>query len=442
MKGIKLTDEQRNVIKVFMKFLLNPNERYMLIQGAAGTGKTTMIKYMLESIHKQWKLLKGLLCIDPNTEDFNILLTATTNKAAAVLTDLSGDPTVRTVHSTLGLTLQKDYSTGQEYLKKNKRFETLHNTILILDEGSMLDDATTEFLDEALGPTSKAVIIGDVYQLAPVNQRLSAMQKMLHQHPTAVMSTVMRHGGPILEAATAFRDVVQNGVFQDILLSDKVIHVDGLTFHDEVKKAFLHPRYSPSRAKILAWSNGRVQDYNAHLRQLKSLGTSMQEGELVVTNKPIIAGGHIIPVDSEVEITYLGAEIEKFEVTGRRVELDGKVSAFLPNNYQDAQKLMKRIAKEARAADKAGDNILRKELWTHYFNIKDCWLDLRDQFASTVHKSQGSSCDEVFIDLYDIGRCNMPSDVARLLYVAISRARKRVIMTGELPPKYCGQMAA
>ncbi len=110
---MKLTEEQKNVIKAFMKFLIDPKEKFMIIQGPAGSGKTTMIKAMLEAMDKEFKLLKTLLC-ENQDESFNIKLTATTNKAVAVLRELSGDPSVSTIHSTLKLTLKKNFNTGTE----------------------------------------------------------------------------------------------------------------------------------------------------------------------------------------------------------------------------------------------------------------------------------------------------------------------------------------
>ena len=44
----------------------------------------------------------------------------------------------------------------------------------------------------------------------------------------------------------------------------------------------------------------------------------------------------------------------------------------------------------------------------------------------------------VFIDLDNIGSCNNPDQVARMLYVAISRARNRIFLFGKLPAKYGG----
>ena len=439
----ELTDEQKNVTRTFIKFLADPKEKYMFIQGAAGVGKTTMVKHMLESIKKKYKLLKTLLCENPEKQDFQIVLSATTNKAAATLSEIVGDHDVRTVHSVLGLSIRKDFRTGQEYLTKNNRWAPLLNTILIIDEGSMLDSVTMTFLAESLGPTSKAVIIGDIYQLAPVNENRTTMETMLHKYPTAVLDKVLRHSGPILEAATAFREVVKTGRFQDILLSDKVIYVDGPEFHEEVKAAFLHPDYNPDKAKILAWSNRRVQAYNQHMRKLKNQPELLQKGEYVVTNNPIIEKGSIIPTDSLVFISDLDeTEEELWGVMGRWATLDYKVRAFLPNDYKDAKRLLRAIKKEAQAASGRDQERQRRQLWSKYFEIKDTWLDLRPSYASTVHKAQGNTFDEVFIDLWDIGSCNLPMDVARMLYVAISRGRNRIILTGELPLKYRGALAA
>ena len=89
--------------------------------------------------------------------------------------------------------------------------------------------------------------------------------------------------------------------------------------------------------------------------------------------------------------------------------------------------LLKNIAKEAKVNPKK---------WPLYFQYKDEWLDLRPAYASTVHKAQGSTYTTVFMDLSDIGKCNIASDVARMLYVSISRASKQVYLYGDLPSKY------
>jgi ATP-dependent exoDNAse (exonuclease V) alpha subunit len=76
--------------------------------------------------------------------------------------------------------------------------------------------------------------------------------------------------------------------------------------------------------------------------------------------------------------------------------------------------------------------------WKIAGKIKDTMPDLRPRDAATVHKAQGSTYDTVFIDLGDISNCRNPNMAARLLYVAFTRARSRVVLYGDLAKKYGG----
>jgi ATP-dependent exoDNAse (exonuclease V) alpha subunit len=64
--------------------------------------------------------------------------------------------------------------------------------------------------------------------------------------------------------------------------------------------------------------------------------------------------------------------------------------------------------------------------------IDSQWIDLRGAYASTVNKAQGSTFDRVFIDLDDIRRCNSGDQIARMLYVGVSRAKQQVFLTGDI----------
>ena len=52
--------------------------------------------------------------------------------------------------------------------------------------------------------------------------------------------------------------------------------------------------------------------------------------------------------------------------------------------------------------------------------------------TATTNKAQGSTFDRVFVDLDDIRRCNSGDQIARMLYVGVSRARTQVFLTGDL----------
>jgi exodeoxyribonuclease-5 len=78
----------------------------------------------------------------------------------------------------------------------------------------------------------------------------------------------------------------------------------------------------------------------------------------------------------------------------------------------------------------------RRAAWVAFFAFKDAtFADLRPVHAATVHRSQGSTYQTVFVDLTDIGRNTRRDVLLRLLYVGLTRARGDVYVTGELPAR-------
>ncbi len=407
-------------MKMFGNFLLASKEKYMIIQGSAGTGKSTLTEYLIKSniVEKQMNMLRLVMGKNKNHSDFEIHLTATTNKAAAVLSQLTNmDAT--TIHNLLKLTVRSNVSTGTVELTKKKDFGLLHNKLIIIDEASMMNDELFEILEEVT-INCKVVLIGDKYQLAPVRQKIPVMDDI--QCTTATLHKVMRHAGNILTTSSDFRDVVESEVWCNVPNLPELQMVNGQDFQDLVDQAFTDKMYNSSTAKILAWTNKRVLSYNAYVRKLRGLPDKLQVGETVYTNKPIMLGRNNWPTDSRVRITGSSGPTESYKIKGRMIELDNRCSAFLPDSHQEAKAIIKDLAS-------------RKQ-WRTYFEIKEGWLDLRPAFASTVHKAQGATYRTVFIDLADIGRCNIKSDVARMMYVAISRAANQIYFYGDLPTKY------
>ena len=62
-----------------------------------------------------------------------------------------------------------------------------------------------------------------------------------------------------------------------------------------------------------------------------------------------------------------------------------------------------------------------------YMQEKSKYLDIRSGYATTIHQSQGSTYDTVFLDLADVNaRCRDKELKQRLIYVALTRARDKV----------------
>ena len=104
-------------------------------------------------------------------------------------------------------------------------------------------------------------------------------------------------------------------------------------------------------------------------------------------------------------------------VAGANVVINSK-QYFLPDKVSNIKKLIKQYTSMGE--------------YTKANAIKNTWVDLRPNFALTIHKSQGSTYDEVFIDLDDMKSIKDLRELAKLLYVAMSRAKYRVILTGDI----------
>lgn len=422
MPKIILNDDQKHALSVFNDFLADDNEKYMIIQGSAGCGKSTLIPFMHDHLQAQYQMYKLLLQTKPDKGDFEILLTATTNKAAAIIQEITGMETT-TIHSLLNVTVTYNMETGKPKLSKKKSYALIYNKIIVIDEASMINDDLFRLIDDTT-MNSKVILMGDQYQLAPVKQTKSIMETLPCTKVT--MNKIMRNSGIIMHTGAQYRNTVETGIFEDMPNDPLVKQVNKKDYLSLIKKAFTDQDYSLNKAKVLAWQNDRVHAYNSHIRQLRGFPKTLVEGETVFTNNPILVNTFRRPVDSPIYISKIGRDTISSGVKGKMVELDHVISLFLPDNPYDAKALLKNLAK--------------KKDWATHYAIKETWLDLRPAYASTVHKSQGSSYDTVFIDLSDIGRCHIWSDVARMLYVAISRAVKQVYLYGQLPPRYCKQV--
>ena len=418
---MNLNSCQQLAVDKFVDFLLSPSESELIISGKAGTGKSTLVSYLIDVIPSYFKTM-ALINAEPEHTRYDIQLAATTNKAAKVLSEKTGRTCV-TIHNLIGLTVQNNTSDGSTYLKKSRNYRLFNPGIIIIDEASFIDEGLLREIRAATIKGCKIVYIGDPYQLAPVKSTTKIPPVFVQGINEVRLQTIMRNPGAIELAAERYREAVDTGNFLPLLIdAPQVIHTTGAEFQALVDEYFVH-REEPNN-KILAWSNDRVINYNNYIREAKGITDSLYRGEEVITNNPIITSKDNIPTDSHLVIEDF-YHTEKRGILGKYITFENEdVTVFQPDCQFQAKQLMRQFAK---AKD-----------WVSYFEIKERWADLRPIHSCTAHKSQGSTYNQVFIDLNDMSRCNIPSDFARMMYVAISRASERVILYGNLPTKYGG----
>ena len=417
---MKLSDDQENAAKMFGAFLLNDEIHEMVIEGRSGSGKSTLASHLIDIARKQASMLQ---LITNEKNEIVVHCTATTNKASRVLSDKAKQE-AKTIHSLLGLQVKNNFRTGKTSLKRTKDYRPYKNTLIIVDEASMADKALLKEIREAT-PTCKVLYIGDPYQLAPVKETTCPVfDSVKHK---AILTMIMRQGkgSPIAALGDRFRETVETGVFPDInayVDGKEIIRVSGSEFQQMVSTTFTKGMCE-NKAKIVAWRNTQVQAYNAHVRSLFTSSEAFEVGEVVVTNNPILSAGTQFSTDQLVEITGVESAINH-DLECWHYELNGGTHVYQAKEQYRVAARLKALADEKDFAS--------------YFFIKEGFVDLRATYASTVHKCQGSTYETIFIDLNDIGDCYDWQDVARMLYVSITRASKQVVLYGELPEKYRG----
>lgn len=420
---INLNQCQLNAEKQFIEFLKKPDQKEMVIEGPAGTGKSTLVNHLIRNMGNYKKICKALGIKFPQFKD--IVLTATTRKAATVMSEITQtDP--RTVHSYFGFVVRNNFSDGTTYLC-TKNAQPRENVLLFVDEASFINEELRELIKDC-SHNCKIVYMGDPYQLISVNSTQSPIFGN-PEIPTATLKTVMRNNGYISKISSCYREAVKTNTFSPFEVDGKqVLHLETDDYQRHIDQAFLARNYTADVShKVLAWTNARVHQYNSYITDLRGKDNYISVGETLITNKPIIDSktSYILAsTDTALKVTEVKPTICK-NIEGFDVELNNSFVLFVPAEQWKVRALLQKLGK---ASD-----------WATYFHIKDYWGDLRPAYASTVHKSQGSTYETVYVDLEDIGACNKPDEVARLLYVAVSRASKQVVLYGQLPTQYIGE---
>ena len=189
INNIKLTDSQKDVLKKILDFVNNSNDRVFILKGYAGTGKTTLMRFLIKALNEKEKKYR---------------LLASTGRAAKVLANLSGNPLgASTIHSLIysfrGFNRdtegedEKDVDrNGQElflvFQPATLDEKTEPETIYIIDEASMVSDVAPKdikqaqfgdgrllknLLDYDRRPGSKFIFVGDPCQLPPIEEYYS-----------------------------------------------------------------------------------------------------------------------------------------------------------------------------------------------------------------------------------------------------------------------------
>ena len=392
---MQLNQGQRQALDTLIAAVIDRNQKLITLSGPAGSGKTTILKQLI-------KELKDLAVLMPEyltTWHF----TATTNKAVAALADAMG-PTVlvTTIHSLLGLVPYQGMKLHTK-LKQRRDSTVQHNSIIVIDEASYIGEELAVFIARVIDKVSLIIFVGDSYQLPPVKDEISDIFDPMII-PQIELTQVMRQadGNPIQELSLDLRDVVKHRAEPNITLDD--VNISWLNSDDFIK-AFCNDCIisAPGAVRALAWTNHTAQHYNEQAALACNGRTEFHAGDIVVNNHYFKSSQQSIPTDATVQI----------HSTSPWYTERGKTMRSITTSYGELTELHR-------------DHNATAEQRLYYYP------DLRYTYASTINKAQGSTYDIVYVDLNDLAKCSNRDLQLRLLYVAVSRARHKVVFTGDI----------
>lgn len=414
-----MTPEQQSAANAIEEFLKSEHTEFVL-SGYAGTGKTYTIGRALEP-HTQVKYtwVNGERIARPN-----VVYVAPTHKATGVLADaliaadVQGD--VMTIHSLLAC--RKVRTQGRMEFLPNPDKQTLHGyDIIVVDESSMIGSTMRQWLLNAVnGYTIKIIWMGDPAQLPPVNDQSVVFNI---EAPGAKLETIMRNGGVVQQAAT---DVRLHIADLDTRYAESALDEVGSIIRceqEEFLQAYLERRQT---AKMLAWRNDCVDWLNDWVRE-----------QIYDDNQPFHVDERLVVVSSwgnhdETILLHSEDELVVRQLAELR-DIDGIEYYYLTVGHErhDSIKLEILHPDSVKEFDRQlGDLLVRarkdRKIWPDYYRLAERFVRVRPGWATTVHKSQGSTYDEVFVVETDLRGCSDHLTRNMLTYVAYSRARREL----------------
>lgn len=436
---IVLNEGQKACIKQVHGFLGSSAETFMVIDGAGGTGKTTVAKHIVKTLHEYHKT-RALLGFKGKTE-LKVAFTATTNKACEALRFALGGPgevvqDVPTIHSFLRLIMAENPVTMKDELTDSDPNLRLGKMLVFIDEASYIDEELMAYIEAKVTPgETKVIFMGDPAQLKSAgSKRMPVFDNGTYRR--AVLTKVERfdESTPIHDLAVKLRELILAGDFRIPKCPIDGKHIIWLPrpqFDRLMLSDMSSNDWSYSTSKFLAYRNKRVQQYNKGLYEHIQGSRNFRAGDYAVNNHFVsgtkASGG--IGTDRMVFIDAIEPTVE-LDVPGHWVYLDGqdKRKFFLPDDHNAIVRMQRRYFRLMERAENEHDEHVARE---HFKKIKNTWIDLRPIYSQTVYKAQGSTFRRVFIDLADLGYCPDPEQRMRMLYVACSRARKQLFLTGD-----------
>ncbi|MDO4667763.1 MAG: ATP-dependent RecD-like DNA helicase [Streptococcus sp.] len=368
------------------------NNKIFILTGGPGTGKTTIINCILA-------VYAFLHDIDLQKEkDLPILLAAPTGRAARRMNELTGLPSA-TIHRHLGMTGEDDMSHLDDYLDAD---------FIIVDEFSMVDTWLANQLFSNISSNSKILIVGDADQLPSVSpgQVLADLLK-LSELPQTKLEKIYRQSEDSTIVTLASH--IQKGILP-VDFTEKKADRSYFEAQNEyipqliqkIVEAAIRNGIRAQDVQILApmyRGKAGIDEINQLMQELVS---PMKPEQLVfsTTDCQYREGDKIIHLVNDAESNVFNGDL-------------GYIVQLIAGKYTDSK---------------------QDELTINFDGIeiiypRSEWYKIRLAYAMSIHKSQGSEFPVIILPITSSSHRMLQRN---LIYTAITRAKSKLILLGEL----------
>ncbi len=404
--GIDVSDIHRFIMRIEGEFgveyaalqkkaIINSvNNGVMVLTGGPGTGKTTVIRAVISVFE---------------TLGYNIALAAPTGRAAKRMSE-STRHEAKTIHRLL----EMDYSADKKMVFRRNETSKLDENVIIIDEASMVDTLLFAALLHAIKPGSRLILIGDSDQLPSVGAG-NVLNDIIKsdRFNTVELKEIFRQEGESLIVTNAHS--INNGEYPT--LSSKNNDFFFLAREDDELIARTVAELCAYRLPK-TYGKDIINDIQVITPSRKgAAGTEVLNSKLQgVLNPPspdkkekkardiaFRVGDKVMQIKNNYDLTWVSDEKEGIGV------FNGDIGTIVDID-----------AKNERMDIVFDDN----RLVAYDFSLLD---ELEHAYAITVHKSQGSEYPVVIIPMYNFTPRLMTRN---LLYTAVTRAQKMVILVG------------
>ena len=445
-----LTNDQESSITKIVDYIFNPkSEEIFLLNGYAGTGKSSLIGALVKTMTENQQ---------------KTVLLAPTGRAAKVFSMYSGEPAF-TIHKKIYR--QKSMTDlGASFSLTNNLH---HNTLFIVDEASMISNdssdssffGTGRLLDDLIeyvysGVNCKLLLLGDSAQLPPVKQDISpalnAHELQLYGLDVveSTLTEVMRQSeeSGILYNATLLRNALSNGFtrkYPQLKLNNftDIVRISGNDLIEEISGCYSRDGFEET--VVISRSNKNVNIYNNGIRNSVLYRESeLSNGDLLMITKN---NYHWLKEEDKVDFIANGEFVEVLRIRSQE-ELYGLrfCDVILHHKNYDIE-FEAKINLDALHTEKSGtsyeqSNMLYASLTEEYSHVgskRERYKQIKNNpyfnalqvkygYAVTCHKAQGGEWKNVFIDLGYINPDHLGDNFYRWLYTSITRSTQMLYL--------------